>query len=166
MSSSHIAQELKAVRTAYADTLAELHQVTEQYATELAKRTSTIYEREATIKLLQEQDDTTDSTVQESKREAGNTQEVEQLRAQLAEAERTVQEMLAAAAGQKQQVAEEVTQGQEQWTEMQQAVAAAKAEHDSSVQVVQALKAQLVTVEAEAVNNAAKAEKQKLSVPV
>ena len=55
MSASKVAQELQTVRTAHADTLAELHQVTEQSARELANRTCTILEREATIALLQEQ---------------------------------------------------------------------------------------------------------------
>eukprot|EP01043_Picozoa_sp_COSAG02_P018408 COSAG02_NODE_859_length_16438_cov_11.496236_6_plen_1824_part_00 len=154
LSSSQIAQELKTVRAAYADTLAELHQVTEQYARELAKRTGTICEREATIRLLQEHDDKPGSIVQETTRETDSAQEVEQLRAQLAEAELKVQEMVAAEAAEKQQVAEELVRAKEQWTEMQQAVATAKAEHGS---ITQALKAQLITTEAEAVNNAARA---------
>ena len=83
LAASKVARELKTVRTAYADTLAELHQVTEQYARELAKRNSTILDREATITLLQEQDDTAGSAARQPPRETDSAQEAERLRAQL-----------------------------------------------------------------------------------
>ena len=83
LSASKVAEELQTLRTAYADTLAELHQVTEQYARELAKRTSTILDREATITLLQEQHDT-GSAAQQPPHETDCAQEAERLRAQLA----------------------------------------------------------------------------------